>query len=293
MIHAEIPDGLASKMVAVKDSRMHYLESGAGDPIVFLHGNPTSSFLWRNVIPHVDRHGRCIAVDLLGMGKSDKPNLDYRLADHITYIDAFIDALELNDITFVMHDWGIAIGLHFLTRFPQRVRAVAFMEGHIHTIESWSQFDEGARTMFNALRNADIGRTMVIEQNFFIETVLPAGIQRALSDEEMAFYRAPFLEKQARKPLLRWPSEIPIAGEPADVHDLVNGYNAYLAATAIPKLLLYARPGAVIGAAEVAWCKETLSNLTAVDIGPGTHFLPEDRPAESGMALARWLEAIR
>jgi haloalkane dehalogenase len=287
-----IPAMLASRSVAVRDSWLHYLEAGTGEPIVFLHGNPTSSYLWRNVIPHVAPHGRCLALDLIGMGQSGKPSIAYRLRDHIAYVDAFIEALQLTNITFVMHDWGVAIGLHYLTRYPGRVRAVAFMEGHLHPIARWDDYDPGARAMFTALRTEPEGRRMVIEDNFFIEVVLPSGVQRMLTAEEMAAYRAPYLEPRSREPLWRWPNEIPIEGHPADVHALVSAYQAYLAISDIPKLLFYAQPGAVIGASEVAWCRATLSNLTAVDVGAGIHFLPEDQPEVIGTAIADWLSAF-
>lgn len=291
MPQTDIPDHLDSKIFTIKRSWLHYLEGGQGDPILFLHGNPTSSYLWRNVIPYIADKGRCIAVDLIGMGDSGKPDIDYRLVDHIAYIDAFIDALELRDLTLVMHDWGVAIGLHFAKRYPERVKALAFMEGHIHSISSWNAFDESSREMFQNLRTEGVGQQMVIEDNFFIETILPAGTQRTLSEEELNVYRAPYLEKHARRPLWRWPNEIPIEGTPADVVKIVDGNQRYLAAAALPKLLLYATPGAVIGAEEVAWCRETLSDLTAVEIGEGFHFLPEDGPEEIGIALAHWLEA--
>lgn len=293
MGHAAKLGPVIARSVAVRDSWLHYQEAGVGDPIVFLHGNPTSSYLWRNVIPHVAPYGRCLAVDLIGMGRSGKPPSAYRLRDHIAYIDAFIDALGLMNITFVMHDWGVAIGLHYLTRHPERVRAVAFMEGHLHPIDRWDDYDAGARALFGALRSAPSGRKMAIEENVLIEVVLPAGVRRTLSGEELAAYRAPFLEPQSREPLWRWPQEIPIAGQPTDVRDLVNEYRAYLAIAPHPKLLLHAQPGAVIGPVEVAWCKETLSNLTVVDLGAGIHFLPEDHPEAIGAALARWQGAIR
>ncbi|MDQ3399305.1 MAG: haloalkane dehalogenase [Deinococcota bacterium] len=287
----DIPDHFGSKTVAVKGSWLHYLEAGTGDPVLFLHGNPTWSYLWRNVIPHVEDKGRCIAVDLIGMGRSGKPDIAYRLVDHVAYLDAFIDALELRDLTLVMHDWGVAIGLHYAKRFPARVRALAFMEGHLRPIDRWERFDEGSRAMFKDLRTDGLGQRMVIEDNFFIETILPAGTQRTLSDREMNAYRAPYLEPRARKPLWRWPNEIPIEGTPADVVEIVNGNWHSLAAADLPKLLLYARPGAVIGTDAVSLCQETLSNLTAADVGDGLHFLPEDRPDEIGVALAHWLEA--
>jgi len=256
MPSADIPAGITSQTIAVKGSTLHYLAAGSGDPIVFLHGNPTSSYLWRNVIPHVAAHGRCIAVDLIGMGRSGKPPLAYRLSDHIAYIDAFIDALGLTAITFVGHDWGVAIGLHYLTRFPERVRAFAFMEGHIHPIAGWDDFDAGGRAIFEALRTKDVGRRMAIDENFFIETVLPSGVQRAFTADEMAAYRAPYLAPQEREPLWRWPNEIPIAGQPADVTALIRDNQTTLVASPIPKLLCHATPGAIIGPAEVAWCRQ-------------------------------------
>jgi len=289
---AAIPSRFASKTLDVKDSYLHYLEVGEGNPILFLHGNPTSSYLWRNVLPYVERKGRCLALDLIGMGASGKPDLAYRLVDHIAYVEAFIDALGLSNLTLVMHDWGVAIGLHFLTRHRDRVRAVAFMEGHLHSIGSWSDFDEGSREMFKNLRTEGVGEQMVIGENFFIETVLPGGVLRKLSEEEMQAYRAPYLEKHARLPILRWVREIPIEGHPADVHDIVDSYRSYLAATDLPKLLLYARPGALIGAEEVAWCQKTLSNLSTAEVGEGLHFLPEDQPDDIGRALAGWLDTL-
>lgn len=292
MSRAAIPSRFASNTLHVKDSYLHYLEAGEGDPILFLHGNPTSSYLWRNVLPYVEGKGRCLALDLIGMGASGKPEPGYRLADHIAYVEAYIDALGLSNLTLVMHDWGVAIGLHFLTRHRDRVKAVAFMEGHLHSISSWSDFDEGSQEMFKNLRTEGVGEQMVIEENFFVETVLPGGVLRKPSEEEMQAYRAPYLEKRTRTPILRWVREIPIEGHPADVQDIVDGYRSYLTATNIPKLLLYARPGALIGAEEVAWCQKTLSNLSMAEVGEGVHFLPEDQPDEIGRALAGWLDAL-
>ena len=270
---------------------MHYLEAGRGSPILFLHGNPTSSYLWRNVIPYVADKGRCLAPDLIGMGASGKPDSSYRLVEHIDYVDAFAKTLGLDNLTFVMHDWGVAVGLHYLTRYPGNVRAVALMEGHLHT-NTWADFDEDSQEMFKRLRAEGVGERMILEENFFLETVLPGGTLRELSEEEMDAYRAPFLEARDRKPILQAVREIPIEGEPADVAEIVDGYHSYLETSAVPKLLLYAQPGAIIGEDEVAWCK-TLPNLTAVDVGAGLHFLPEDRPSEIGQALAAWLETLR
>lgn len=284
---------MQSRTIVVRDSWLHYREVGDGSPIVFLHGNPTSSYLWRNILSYAAPYGRCLAVDLIGMGYSGKPSIDYRLRDHIAYIDAFIEALALDDITFVMHDWGVAIGLDYLRRHPDCVRAIAFMEGHLHPIARWDDYDEGARAMFGALRREPEGRRLVIEENFFIETVLPSGMYHRLSAAEWAAYRAPYLDPSSREPLWRWPQEIPIEGEPADVQRIVGDYRAYLTTSEVPKLLIYGQPGAVIGPTEVAWCRETLRELTVADVGAGIHFLPEDQPDAIGSALARWLAATR
>lgn len=278
--------------IDVLDSTMAYEEAGVGTPLVFLHGNPTSSYLWRRVLPQIGAPSRCLAPDLIGMGRSGKPPIEYRLIDHSAYIDAFIDALGLGQITFVLHDWGVALGLHYLSRFPQHVRALAFMEGHIHPIDRWEDFDEGGRAIFQALRTEDVGRRMAIDENFFIEAVLPSGVRRTLSDAEMDAYRAPYREPRSREPLWRWANEIPIAGQPADVAAIVRDNQATLAAAPLPKLLCHAQPGAVIGAAEVAWCREHVANLTIIDLGPGGHLLPEDYPDAIGVGIAGWLGGI-
>ena len=284
-----LPETGTSRTVEVLGSWLHYREVGAGAPIVFLHGNPTSSYLWRNVLPVVAPYGRGLALDLIGMGGSGKPPLAYRLREHRDYLDAFIDALGLTEITFVMHDWGVALGLDYLTRHPERVRAVAFMEGHLHPIARWADYDEGARAMFSALRSEPDGRRMIIDENFFIEMVLPSGMAHTLTAEEWAAYRAPYLEPASREPLWRWVQEIPIEGSPADVDAIVQGYRAALAASAVPKLLLHGEPGAVIGAAEVAWCRETLTQPDGRERGRG-HALPArgsaggDRGGAGGVA---------
>ncbi len=291
-IESSVPDFLTSRTVEVKGSQMHYLEAGEGDPIVFVHGNPTSSYLWRNVMPHITSLGRCIAVDLIGMGRSDKPNIGYRLADHAAYLDGFIEALNLRRVTFVMHDWGVSLGLHYLARYPDRVRAVAWMEGRLHPVASWDDFDEGSRKIFKQLRTEGVGERMVVEENFFVETILPAGTLRDFTDEEMAAYRAPYRDPSTRWPLLRWAEEIPIEGQPADMRQILDRYREALVSCSLPKLLMHGEPGAIVGPDEVAWCRQALSQLTVVNVGPGVHFLPEDQPHRIGTVLAEWLRAI-
>ena len=290
MPSAPIPQSLTSKTVNVRDSFMHYLEAGQGNPILFLHGNPTSSYLWRNVIPQVASKGRCLAPDLIGMGASGKPDIAYRLMDHIAYVEAFVNVLELTDITLVLHDWGVAIGLTLLTRHPDKIKAVAFLEGHLGPIKRWGDWDEGSRALFQEVRAQGSGERLILEENLFVETVLPSGVVRELSEEERAAYRIPFPDAASRTPILRAVRDVPIEGQPADVHSVMEENRRNFVRSDVPKLLLYARPGAIIGPGEVAWCQANLSNFTAVSVGEGLHFLPEDRPDEIGRALVVWLK---
>jgi len=275
-----------SRFVTVHGSRMHYVEQGAGDPILFLHGNPTSSYLWRNVIPHLSPLGRCVAPDLIGMGKSDKPDIEYRFFDHSRYVDGFIEALGLRNITLVIHDWGSALGFYYAMRHESNVKGIAFMEAIVRPL-SWDEWPEQARQVFQGFRTPGVGEQMILEQNMFVEAVLPGAILRKLSDEEMARYREPFPDPASRKPVWRWPNEIPIDGQPEDVVQAAQAYSDWLKKTPLPKLLLYAQPGAIMRNL-VGWCQESFPNLKSVDIGPGVHFLQEDHPHEIGEAVAEW-----
>jgi haloalkane dehalogenase len=210
-----------SRFVTVRSSSMHYVESGVGDPIVFLHGNPTSSYLWRNVIPHLSPVGRCIAPDLIGMGRSGKPEIEYRFFDHVRYVEGFLEALGLRDVTLVIHDWGSALGFDYAMRHPKNIKAIAFLEAIVLPMPDFQAFPDGMRELFTAFRSPDQGRKLIIDQNVFIERVLPNAILRKLSEEEMNRYREPYLEPKSREPLWRWPNEIPIGGEPADVAAVV------------------------------------------------------------------------
>lgn len=292
MLRTAFASHVRSHHLTVLNASMHYWECGMGDPIVFLHGNPTSSYLWRNIMPQLEAKGRCIAIDCIGMGQSGKPDIGYYVVDHMSYIDALIAALSLDHLTFVAHDWGVVMALWYARRHPQRVRAIAFMEGHIHPILQWTDFDAGSEALFKQLRTQERGRQLIIAENFFIETVLPGGTQRVLTEAEMNAYRAPYLLPHTRFPLWRWVNEIPIEGHPKDVHAIVVDNQAYLRTSDIPKLLLYAEPGAVIQAAEVAWCHTSCRNFTAVHLGSGLHFLPEDHPDTIGAAVANWIDTI-
>ena len=268
---------------------MSYSEIGDGPPALFLHGNPTSSYLWRDVLPLIP--GRRIAVDLIGMGGSGKPDIGYRLTDHIRYVEAFTDAVGLDEFVLVAHDWGVAIGFEYLRRHPGRVSAFAFMEGHVRPVAGWHRFDEGGREIFQALRTPSVGERMALEENFLIDKLLPGGMDRELTDAELDVYRRPYPDPASRRPLLQWAREIPVEGEPADVAELLTTALDHAAGTPIPKLLLHGEPGAVIDAENVEWCRASLPGLEVAGVGTASHFLPEDRPAEVARALASWIRA--
>jgi len=276
-----------SRFVDVLGSRMHYVEAGEGEPVLFLHGNPTSCYLWRNIIPHVAPLGRCIAPDLIGMGRSARPDIAYRFADHFRYVEAFIEALGLADVTLVLHDWGSALGFHWFARHPERVRALAFMEA-ILTPLRWSDFPPAFRIGFRLMRAPGVGWLIVSGMNAFVEQVLPRAVVRRLRPEEMAHYRAPFPTMASRRPVRQWPREIPIDGRPADVDAIVRNYGTALKTSPVPKLLVHGRPGGIVRAPMVDWCRRRLPNLVAIDVGPGIHYLQEDAPDAIGRALARW-----
>ncbi|WP_051570907.1 haloalkane dehalogenase [Cryptosporangium arvum] len=260
---------------------LHAVSRGTGPAVLFLHGNPTSSYLWRNVLEPVAAAGfRCVAVDLVGMGRSPRPDLEYRFADHARYVEAF--AGELGPATLVGHDWGAVLAIDLLGRRPDLVNAVAFLEGHLHPV---ARLDP----LFEEARSPGRGEQLVLEENVFVETVLPGGVLRTLTDAERDAYRAPYPDPASRRPLLAWAREIPVEGVPGDVTAVVRANQRVLAESPAPKLLLHGEPGAVIGAAEVAWCRAHGRRLSVVSVGPGTHFLPEDHPDAIATALIDWL----
>ena len=289
-ISSEFP--FESRFVEVEGARLHYIDEGHGDPILFLHGNPTSSYLWRNVIPHVTPYGRAIALDLIGMGRSDKPDIAYRFFDHVRYVEGFIEALGLENLTLVIHDWGSGLGFYYASRHEGNVKGIAFMEAILAPLSSWDQFPAGARATFQAFRTPDVGWEMIVNQNVFVEQVLPGAIIRTLTEAEMDRYREPYLDPATRKPVWRWPNELPIEGEPADVVEAVAAYHSWLQKTEIPKLLFHATPGAVLPASLVEWSSTNLNNLEIVDLGEGIHFLQEDHPHEIGRKLSDWYRTL-
>jgi haloalkane dehalogenase len=284
-ISAEFP--FESKYIEVHGSKLHYVDEGSGDPIVFLHGNPTSSYLWRNIIPHLTPAGRCIAPDLIGMGKSDKPDIGYRFFDHVKYVEGFIEKMELRNVTFVVHDWGSALGFHYAMRNESNVKGLAFMES-ILTQESWATFPKDFKMGFRLFRTPGINWLMIVGANMFVKQILPQAIVRKLSEEEKERYGEPYGTLGSRKPVLQWPNEIPIDGKPADVAAAVDSYSDKLRESELPKLLFYATPGGIMSPAKLEWAKENLKNLTMVDIGQGIHYLQEDNPHLIGTELASW-----
>lgn len=283
----------AKETVTVKGRKMAYVEMGEGDPIIFLHGNPTSSYLWRNVMGHVKDLGRCIAPDLIGMGDSEKlpgsgPG-SYRFVEHREYIDGLLDTLGVSEnVTFVIHDWGSALGFDWARRRPGAVKGFCYLEAIVKPV-TWADWPDAARPVFQGFRS-ESGDEMILEKNLFVERVLPGSVIRDLTDDEMTVYRRPFLNPgEDRRPTLTWPRQIPIEGEPADVFEIVEGYGSFLSESQIPKLFVNADPGAILVGAQRDFCR-TWPNQTEVTVN-GTHFIQEDSPHEIGAALRDWMTA--
>jgi haloalkane dehalogenase len=273
--------------VAVLDSTMHWVESGEGDPIVFLHGNPTSSYLWRNVMPRLAGEGRLLAPDLIGMGGSGRPDVPYLLTDHERYLDGWFAALGLDRVTLVVHDWGTALGISWARRNPERVRGVAIMEGVLRSM-AWEEWEPGIRELFRQFRTPGAGETLVLEQNVFIEKVLPGAIVRELTEEEMNAYRAPHPTPESRRPILAFPRQIPFENEPASTMAIVTPNQRWLAESPLPKLLFTCEPGILVPPHVVDWAKQTFRNLETVALGKGLHYVQEDHPEAIGDGVKAW-----
>ncbi|HEX6449797.1 MAG TPA: haloalkane dehalogenase [Trebonia sp.] len=287
-------------MIEVLDSWLHLRcvrDREGGRTVVLLHGNPTSSHLWRHVLSAAESAKRTgeqwIAPDLVGMGSSGKPDSRYRLQDHLEYIDALFDASAWSDVVLVGHDWGVTIALDWARRHPEQVRALAVMEGHLRPLPDWDAFDAGGRELFQSLRAPGTGERMVLEENFFIDTLLPGGLLRTLSGNDLSPYQVPYPDPASRRPLLQWAREIPISGHPADAAARMQANADYLTTTHVPVLLVHGQPGVLVTPATLDWCRERIHNLTVMDVGgPGGHFLPEDRPAEVASALITWVAQL-
>jgi haloalkane dehalogenase len=285
-------DPYTRERTALLGTEMAYVDTGSGDPIVFLHGNPTSSYLWRNVIPHLTGLGRCLAPDLIGMGDSGKaPDGSYRFVDHARYLDAWFDKLGLKQrVTLVVHDWGSALGFHWAFRNRAAVKGIAYVEAIVTPLE-WSGWPEQARNIFQTMRGA-AGDELVLQKNIFVERILPASVIRKLSDAEMAVYRKPYAEPgESRRPVLTWPRQIPIDGEPADVTAIVSDYGEWLSKnTSIPKLFINGDPGTILIGRQREFCR-TWPNQREITV-KGLHFVQEDSPHEIGEAIADWYRSL-
>ena len=278
------------KYVTVLGKRMAYCEIGEGNPIVFQHGNPTSSYLWRNIMPHLETHGRCIAIDLIGMGDSEKleDSGDNTYSYHIQkkYFDACLEELGIHEnITLVIHDWGSALGFHWAQEHPSQVKGICYMEG-IVTPLIWEDWNQDAKGIFQGFRS-EAGTEMILRKNLFIEAVLPGSIIRDLSTEEMDEYRRPFINELDRRPTLDWPRHIPIENHPKDICEIVKSYGEWMSVNEIPKLFINAEPGAILTGKQREFCR-AWKNQTEVTVS-GSHFIQEDSPYEIGSAICEWL----
>lgn len=289
---AQLP---AKKFCTVNGRRLAYVEVGSGAPIVLLHGNPTSSYLWRDVIPPLAGMGRVIAPDLIGHGDSDKlPASDgpgrYSFETAYDYLEGQLAALGADkQVTLVLHDWGSALGFHWARLHPQQVRGIAYMEGIVMPLPSWNDWPEGARGIFQGFRSAK-GEDLILKRNLFIEAVLPGSILRKLSEEEMSHYRAPFAAEEDRQTMLNWPRQIPIAGEPPHIVQLVQQYADWLRQSTVPKLFVNAEPGSILVGAQREFCR-SWPNQTEVTVA-GSHFIQEDSGTEIGRAVAAWISTL-
>mgnify|MGYP001351790144 FL=1 len=281
------------KYIDVLGKQIAYVEMGEGDPIIFQHGNPTSSYLWRNIMPQLQSLGRCIAMDLIGMGDSekleDKGNMTYSYDTHKKYFDGFLDAIGVeSNATLVIHDWGSALGFDWANDYPQKVKAICYMEGIVQSME-WEDWNEDAKGIFQGFRSP-AGEEMILEKNLFIEAVLPGSILRKLSDAEMNEYRRPFNDKKSRRPTLDWPRQIPLENDPPEICRIVDSYSQWMAENNIPKLFINAEPGAILIGKQREFCR-TWKNQKEVTV-KGSHFIQEDSPNEIGNAIFDWLKGI-
>jgi len=285
---------LKKQKISINNKNVAYVESGSGDPIIFLHGNPTSSYLWRNITPHLESQGRCICIDLIGMGDSDKlDNPDensYQFEEHYHYVNAAIESLTNGEnITFVIHDWGSALGFNWCYHNPDSIKGIAYMEAIVKEM-TWEDWRDEAKGIFQGFRS-DAGESLVLEKNYFVERVLPGSIIRRLSDEEIEEYRRPFINPgEDRRPTLSWPREIPIEGQPANVCEIVNQYAEWMQTNDIPKLFINAEPGAITTGRIRDYCR-SWKNQTEVTV-KGVHFIQEDSPDDIGKAISTWYKNI-
>ena len=281
------------RFINVLGKKLAYVEKGHGDPIIFLHGNPTSSYLWRNIIPYLEDHGRCIAVDLIGMGDSEKlednGNMTYSYQVHQEYLSEFLEIMSINEnVILILHDWGSALGFNWAYDNAEKVKGICYMEAIVKPMQ-WVDWNEDARGIFQGFRSA-AGEEMIFKKNLFIEAVLPGSILRKLSDEEMNEYRRPFNDETSRRPMLDWPRQIPLENEPPEICKIVESYSQWMVKNELPKLFINAEPGAILIGKQREFCR-TWKNQKEVTV-KGSHFIQEDSPNEIGSAIFDWLSGL-
>ena len=285
-----------SHFVNVRDSKIHFIDEKACSEcetvFLFLHGNPTSSYLWRNIIPHLTSIGRCVAPDLIGFGKSGKPDIEYTFWDHYEHVKEFIELLELDNIILVLHDWGGAIGFHYARLHPEKINAIVFMETFYKPME-WDSLDPFARWLFRKFQNEKAGYFLNGRLNLFLRFILPLSMNRRLTKGEKRTYMEPFTTVESRKPIIKFPQELPFRGSGTKNEKIADEYYSWLKQTKLPKLVLYANPGVQIKEANVQELKESLSNLSVQYIGRGKHFIQEDEPNKIGLAVQNWFKEIQ
>lgn len=289
IISEEFP--FESNYVEVLGSQMHYIDEGEGDPILFIHGNPTSSYLWRNVVPHVTGNYRAIAVDLIGMGKSEKPDIGYTYLDHRRYVNGFIETLDLENITFVIHDWGSVLGFDYAMNNESNTVGIAFMEAIIPPRMPQAEEPE-PNSIFGQLRTQGAGEKLVYEEHHFVEELLPGSVVRELTETEMDHYREPFKNEGSRKPILQWPRELPMGGTPATNADIITQIGEWMKETDIPMLHFWARPGALNPESAAQYFVENVKNIESQFIGDGRHYLQEDHPEIIGRTVNDWRRRV-
>ena len=278
--------------ISVLGSTISYLEQGDGDTVLFIHGNPSSAYLWRNIIPYATKTHRAIAVDLIGMGHSGKPDIEYSYADHDRYLDAFIEKMDLSDITIVAHDWGAALAWDFARKNPDKVSKIAFMEGVLPPAfpqASYEAMGEEMGGMFKAMRDEVQGYEMIMEGNMFVNAILPQMINRPLGSQAREEYGAPYQNIEARLPTWAWPKEVPIGGEPAGNVKLMQDIESFMSETDMPVLLAYAEPGVLVPPKAVPYYTGLIKNIETSFVGQGLHFIQEDQPHSIGRAIEDWL----
>ncbi len=281
------------RFINVLGKKLAYVEKGHGDPIIFLHGNPTSSYLWRNIIPYLEDHGRCIAVDLIGMGDSEKlednGNMTYSYQVHQEYLSEFLEIMSINEnVILILHDWGSALGFNWAYDNAEKVKGICYMEAIVKSMQ-WVDWNEDARGIFQGFRSA-AGEEMIFKKNLFIEAVLPGSILRKLSDEEMNEYRSPFNDETSRRPMLDWPRQIPLENEPPEICKIVESYSQWMVKNELPKLFINAEPGAILIGKQREFCR-TWKNQKEITV-KGSHFIQEDSPNEIGSAIFDWLSGL-